>query len=218
MYLVDRTARFLRGALLSYGPRNVKRLVWNKEFAGTKWNFIDHTAGDCVYPVLAKYASNGSILDLGCGPGNTANELNEAYYANYLGVDISEAALAKAVRRTKESGRTDKNRFTTGDFLTYTPEGKFDVILFRESMYHVPIGKIRLMLNRYARHLREGGVFIVRMHLTSENGEPVRRPTKMVRVIDATFNIIERVHVKNGAGVIVFQPNPPFPNGPSHDH
>jgi SAM-dependent methyltransferase len=219
MYLVDRTARFLRGALLSYGPRNVKRLVWNTEFAGTKWNFIDHTAGDCVYPPLEKYARNGSILDLGCGPGNTANELNETSYISYLGVDISEEALVKAVRRTKESGRAGKNRFTAGDFLTYEPEGKFDAILFRESMYHVPISKIRRMLNRYARHLCEGGVFIVRMHITSENGEPVRRPTKMVQLIDATFNIIERVHdVKTGTGVIVFQPKTPFRTGRSHDH
>ena len=207
MYIVSRTVRFLRGALLSYGPRNVKRLIWNKEFAGAKWNFIDHTAGDCVYLPLEKYARNGNILDLGCGPGNTANELNETSYISYLGVDISEEALAKAARQTKESGRAGKNRFATGDFLTYEPAGKFDVILFRESMYHVPIGMIRPVLNRYARHLSGRGVFIVRMHLTGENGEPMRRPTKMVEVIDAAFNIVERVQdTKTGGGVIVFQP------------
>lgn len=194
MYIVSRTARFLRGALLSYGPRRVKRLIWNKEFTGTKWNFIDHTAGDCVYPPLEKYARNGSILDLGCGPGNTANELNETSYISYLGVDISEEALAKAVRRTTESGRAGKNRFATGDFLTYKPAGTFDVILFRESMYHVPIGMIKRVLNGYTRHLNERGVFIVRMHLTHENGEPVRRPAKMVEVIEAAFNVVERVH------------------------
>jgi SAM-dependent methyltransferase len=198
----------MRGALLSYGPRRLKRLIWNKEFATTKWNFIDHTVGDCVYPPLERHAKNGAILDLGCGPGNTANELNETSYISYLGVDISDEALAKAALRTKESGRREKNRFVTGDFLTYEPPGKFDVILFRESMYHVPIAKIRPLLNRYARNLTERGVFIVRMHLTCENGEPVRRPTKMVEVIEGAFDVVERVHDrKTGSGVIVFRPN-----------
>ena len=41
-----------------------------------------------------------SVADLGCGPGNTANELAETAYRNYIGVDISEEALAKAARRT----------------------------------------------------------------------------------------------------------------------
>ena len=146
-------------------------------------------------------------LDLGCGPGNTANELNETSYISYLGVDISEKALAKAVRRTEESGRAGKNRFTTGDFLTYRPAASFDVILFRESMYHVPIGMIKAVLERYVRHLSQHGVFIVRMGLTGKNGEPLRRPTKMVRVIEAAFNVVERVHdAKTGGGVIVFQP------------
>ena len=68
-----------------------------------------------------KYAQNGNILDLGCGPGNTANELASDVYRSYVGVDISEAALAKAVRRSKENGRQGKNSFVVSDFLAYKP-------------------------------------------------------------------------------------------------
>ena len=75
MYIVDRTLTFARGFIASYGPSIVKKRIWDKEFLGTKWDFIDNTAGDCVYPYLEEYAHNGNILDLGCGPGNTANEL-----------------------------------------------------------------------------------------------------------------------------------------------
>src|ERR1022692_3182217 len=117
MYIVSRTARFFRGALLSYGPQTLKKIVWNKEFAEGTWSFIDNTAGDCIYPFLEKYAQSGSILDLGCGPGNTANELDPKSYSTYLGVDISEEALAKAIRRTTSSGRPEKNRFETGRSL-----------------------------------------------------------------------------------------------------
>jgi len=76
MYIVNRTLGFLRGFLLSYGPTNLKRRVWDKEYSGDKWNFADDTVGDCVYAHLEKHASNGSILDIGCGSGNTATELD----------------------------------------------------------------------------------------------------------------------------------------------
>ena len=134
MYIIQRSHQFLEGLLKSYAPANIKRLLWNKEFSGGKWDFIDNTAGDCVYSHLEKYAQNGSILDLGCGPGNTANELEATSYRTYLGVDISEACLAKAIKRTKENGRADRNSFAQSDFINYVPTQQFDVILFRESM------------------------------------------------------------------------------------
>ena len=139
MYIVDRTLRFARGFIASYGPSGVKKRLWDKEFSGTKWDFIDNTPGDCVYPYLEKYAHNGNILDLGCGPGNTANELAVDVYQTYVGVDISEVALAKAVRRTEENGRAGKNSFVNSDFLDYDPVVEFETILFRESMYHTSL-------------------------------------------------------------------------------
>ncbi len=143
MYVVERSLRFVRGALLSFGPSTIKKFFWDSEYSSGKWNFNDKTAGDCVYPPLEKYARNGSILDLGCGSGNTANELAFSAYRSYLGVDISESALDKARMWTERSGRADKNSFAQGEFLSYVPTQEFDVILFRESMYHVPLGKVQ---------------------------------------------------------------------------
>src|SRR5882762_487935 len=163
MPIVERTLRFVNGFLKSYGPSKLKRRLWDEEFSGGKWNFIDDTARDCVYRHLEKYVANGSILDLGCGPGNTANEMTANAYQTYVGLDISQAALDKAARRTEKNGRAEKNSFVQGDFLNYVPARSFDVILFRESMYHVPVEKIKGMLNRYSRYLTDGGVFIVRM-------------------------------------------------------
>ena len=84
MYIVERTLTFVRGFLTSYGPSSIKKRLWDKDFSSGKWDFIDNTAGDCVYPYLEKYAQHGNILDLGCGPGNTANELaSDAYRELY---------------------------------------------------------------------------------------------------------------------------------------
>src|SRR5271154_4700907 len=138
MYILDRSYRFVESFLKAYGPSNLKKFFWDKEYSEEKWAFAYNTVGDCVYRHLERHVANGSILDIGCGSGNTATELAPSYQS-YLGVDISEAALAKARKRSEEIGRQDKNRFVCGDFLTYIPTGRYDVILFRESMYHVPL-------------------------------------------------------------------------------
>jgi SAM-dependent methyltransferase len=208
MYIVERSRRFMEGLLKSYGPTNIKRLIWNKEFSHGKWDFIDNTAGDCVYAPLEKYARNGSILDLGCGPGNTANELKADAYGTYLGVDISEACLAKAARRTEETGRTAKNRFEQADFISYVPTRKFDVILFRESMYHVPLGKVKATLDRYSKYLNDGGVFVVRIDTsTGDSGKTKYRPKAMVDVMASEFDVVENLQLgKAKTTVIIFRP------------
>jgi len=204
MYVAERTLNFVRGFIKSYGPSNLKKLLWDEEFSGGKWNFIDDTRGDCVYLYLERYAGTGSILDLGCGPGNTANELAATAYRTYVGVDISEVALNKAKRRSKEGGRADHNHFAQGDFLSYVPTQQFDVILFRESMYHVPLGKVRAVLDRYSKYLRKGGVFIVRMNTT---GGKLGRPKAMADIMETEFDVVEkRQYGESGPTVIVFRP------------
>jgi SAM-dependent methyltransferase len=194
MKILDRTANFVVAALKSYGPSSVKKLLWDNEFSGTKWDFIDNTAGDCVYLNLEKYAKNGSILDLGCGPGNTANELSATAYESYVGVDISEAALAKARKRTAESGREGRNAFLRGDFINFQPSQNFDVILFRESIYHVPMGRIKETLDHYANYLKQNGVFIVRMGISDNDsgGTEKPRPAAMVRIMETEFDVVEK--------------------------
>jgi SAM-dependent methyltransferase len=186
MYIVNRTLTFARGFIASYGPSVIKKRLWDSEFSGTKWDFIDNTLGDCVYPYLEKYANNGSILDLGCGPGNTANELTDKVYKSYIGVDISTAALAKAEKRTLENGRSGKNSFVNSDFLDYHTTEQFDIILFRESLYHVPYGEVIPILRKFSNNLKSTGVFIVRLYAGD------RRPGVIKRRVAAKLDLIRR--------------------------
>ena len=209
MYIVDRTSTFVRGFIASYGPSSVKKRLWDKEFSGTKWNFIDNTVGDCVYPYLEKYACNGNILDLGCGPGNTANELAASVYQTYIGVDISEAALAKAVKRSEENGRAGKNSFVNCDFLNYHPTREFDIILFRESMYHIPYGQVRPILEKFSKNLKSSGVFIVRLYAGDRRPGVVKtRVTAKLDLIRREFDILESRQFDLPAlpNVLVFRP------------
>jgi SAM-dependent methyltransferase len=58
----------------------MKRRLWNREFANGRWNFIENTSGDLIYGYIEKYCRGGSILDLGCGSGNTDCELDGDRY------------------------------------------------------------------------------------------------------------------------------------------
>jgi SAM-dependent methyltransferase len=209
MAIAERAKTIAVRAIMVYGPTSLKKWLWDKEFSGTKWDFIDNTKGDCVYAHLEKFARNGSILDLGCGPGNTANEMADTTYASYVGVDISDAALAKAVRRTKECGREGKNTFAQSDFLGYEPTQDFDVILFRESLYHVPFGQVRPILDKFGKHLKPEGVFIVRLYAGSlESDELKPRVTAKLDLIKREFDVVEATeYARPGRPtVLVFRP------------
>lgn len=191
---------------MSYGSEATKKRLWDEEYHENKWHFADHTEGDCVYAHLERHAKSGKILDLGCGSGNTCTELAGSAYNSYLGVDISEEALAKASKRSEEVRRADKNRFVQSDFLNFETSETFDVILFRESMYHVPLERIKPLLDRLSRNLTPDGVFIVRM-FTISNGKTKFRPQKMIDMIAANFPVVERnQYGDRGAVVIVFRP------------
>lgn len=207
MRTAQRTLNTIRGLAKRYGPAKIKMALWDQEFRGTHWDFIDDTTGDCVYAHLEKYLNNGNILDLGCGPGNTANELSAEAYTTYVGVDISEAALTKARRRTTQNGRDAKNSFACSDFLQYRPTQKFDVILFRESMYHVPLTKVRPILWHFADYLNNDGVFIVRVNTSDRMGGHKSRLTAAIAIMEREFDLVEkRQYGESGPTVIVFRP------------
>jgi SAM-dependent methyltransferase len=209
MYIVNRTSTFVRGFICSYGPSSMKKRLWDKEFSGTKWDFLENTASDCVYPYLEKYANKGNILDLGCGPGNTANELSASVYRKYVGVDISEAALAKAVERSRKNGRAEKNSFINSDFLNYHPSQQFDIILFRESMYHIPYGQVLPILKKFSGNLKSAGVFIVRLYAGDHRPGVIKpRVTAKLDLIKREYNIIESKQFDMPAlpNVLVFRP------------
>jgi SAM-dependent methyltransferase len=209
MYILERTLTFVRGFLTSYGPPSIKKKIWDKDFSSGKWDFIDNTSGDCVYSHLERFAQGGDILDLGCGPGNTANELSTDAYRSYIGVDISEAALAKAVKRTAENGRSEKNAFVCSDFLGYSPTKEFDIILFRESLYHVPYGQVPQILEKYSKSLKNNGVFVVRLYAGDHRPGKIKyRVQRKLDLIKREFDIVEsrQYDTPGMPTVLVFRP------------
>jgi SAM-dependent methyltransferase len=189
----------LRKIVQRYGPPVVKRALWDREFARGKWNCLERFGTDPIYPHLEQHARQGHILDLGCGPGTTANELSPAVYQTYTGVDISEVALQTARRRSKEHGRGERHKYVQADLSSYEPTGSYDVILLGDSIYYLPPKSRPSVLTRYATHLTPSGVFIIKV-----NGMPKHYP--IVLMIDETFNVVEKTFYQPDVYVLTCRP------------
>jgi SAM-dependent methyltransferase len=199
--LSRRVQNKLRGILLASGPKRIKRFIWNVEFAKGRWDHLARTDGDCLYPILEKYGHDGSILDLGCGSGNTGAELAANTYRDYTGVDISDVAIEKANKKAEVEGRAEKNRYFQSDITSYEPTQQFDLILFRESIYYIPGPIMMATLHRYTKYLKPGGVIIVRLW-TSQG-----KYGGIVKAIEADFSIVEKnVSGPSETAVLVFRP------------
>lgn len=155
-------------------------------------------AEDCIYPYIERYVRQGSILDLGCGPGATGNELNADMYSTYTGIDISEVAIARARERTRWNNRSIKNEYLCSDIGDYTPAHRYDVIVFGDSIYYVSRGQIGKMLHRYSTYLDKRGVFIVRIRGAYPS---------ILAIIEDEFLVIEKqFHFNAEICVVVFRP------------
>lgn len=185
----------LRRLRQSWGSSDAKRRLWNSEFADGRWDHLSETPGDCVYRYVEKYARGGSILDLGCGSGNTGNELDPTKYNRYLGVDISDVAVEKAVERSQRTGRAAFSAYVQSDIQTFIPDGKHSVILFRESLNYVPSSDIVPVLKRYVGFLDREGVIVVRLY-------DRMRHSSIVDVIRRHFHVIDE-YLPSGEPTIV---------------
>jgi len=188
-------------------PRWVQQHVWNREYAAGQWDSRGlHTPDDPIYEILTRYCANRDVCDIGSGHGNTITEMAPVY-RSYTGVDISEVALQIAAKRAAEAGRHHV-RFVQGFMHTYTPHGRPDVFLFRESLYYVSRQRSHSMkdladfLQRYAAMLSEEGVIIASICNSDE-----KCADRVEAVIRQNFDILEcRRTQRPPALLLVFQP------------
>lgn len=198
MNLARKARNVLRSVRQQWGSSEVKHRLWDDEYAGGRWDHCEQTPGAAVYRYIEKYCANGSILDLGCGSGNTSNELDPAKYDSYTGVDISEVATKKAEARSRQNGRGQKNQYLPADIITYAPDRSYDVICFRESIYYIPHSRIKNMLDRYAHYLTDRGVIIVNV---SKYG--TRKGQSILDLIESNFQVIEKFAPPQGEEFVV---------------
>lgn len=90
-----------------------------------------------------------SVLDIGCGVGDVSMAAAELVgpTGRVLGIDRSPAALSLARARIERAGLAQVS-FADGDIYTYSPDSKFDALVGRFILLHVPdpVGAIRRLV------------------------------------------------------------------------
>lgn len=137
------------------------------------------TVADC----LKRLKPGGAILDVGCGEGLLLEHLGAPACSHYLGIDISDVAIAQcAARASKNAALIQCNA------ENYVPEGTFDVIVFNESLYHFrdALGAVA----RYQRYLNPGGLIVVSMFVGP-------RPDGILRRLKQALLLVEQRRIEN---------------------
>ncbi len=147
---------------LKAGPYRYDKQQWEDEFASGGWDFLHNSLERHRNAVLAgcidSYAPEGSVLEVGCGNGGLHQALRLNRHRSYLGVDVSETAIARA-----NEAQDDRASFTVAPAETFEPPEHFDAIVFAETLYY--LADPAAQAARYARSLNPGGFLFVSMAL-----------------------------------------------------
>lgn len=185
------------------GDAPVPKERWEAQYRHGDWEFmrqIDEMARYSVIAgILARLRPGGAILDVGCGEGILEEHLRPLGYGRYVGIDLSEAAVARARARSGGvvAGRgvpSRHARFEAADAERYVPAEAFDAVVFNESAYYFedPVGTVR----RYGASLGPGGLLVVSMFES-------RRAAAIRRRLKAFLEPLEEVAIDGGKGLWV---------------
>jgi len=106
---------------------------------------------------LCQLDAASRVLDVGCGPGNTACLIVEQYGSRVQGIDISEVMIAKATERARRQGLLDKVEFRVADaFQLPFEDDQFDAVIVESVLTPLPGDKTQA-LAEMVRVVRPGG-------------------------------------------------------------
>lgn len=114
--------------------------------------------------VLENIGKWESVLDLGCGNGELAAELERrGHQGAYLGLDFSAELLSIARQRNYDNAKASflEADLSAEDWAAALGEQRFDWLLCFASLHHIPGEKMRLAFLKQLRPLlADGGRFV----------------------------------------------------------
>jgi len=170
-------SEFVRGRFLPYRSRD-----WDAEYRSGFWNRLENACELVRYSAIAGYYTynwpGGSVLDVGCGSGVLYRRLRLAGPSKYVGIDISESAIAQARMLTNDSCA----EFHCVGAEAFTSQVGFDVIVFNEVLYYFP--KPINIIERLMGGVKPGGGCIVSMFRKASNDRIWRDLERALRIED----------------------------------
>ena len=187
--LLSRSFHSLESRLVK-GDVPLPKETWELQYGSGKWTYMKNLDELSRYALIAGYFNSlkpkGSLLDVGCGEGILQELIGPFNYSRYVGIDLSEVAIRQASIK-----QDDKTIFIFEDASVYTPEGKFDAVVFNEILYYfnTPSEVVR----RYLPCLKEGGILITSLYSNSA------RATSIWRRLKSDYHSLDEVKVTNGS-------------------
>ena len=164
--------------------------TWEAQYAAGRWDYLAQLPELARFSVLAGYICHlkpgGAVLDAGCGQGALLSRLPSACYSRYVGIDLSASAISVAQRQ-----QSNRSSFLAVDCETYSPEERFDIIVFNEVLCCLrdPLSTTE----RYARSLRPDGLLLVSLCMAARGGATILRRLKRA------YATVDEVQVTHGA-------------------
>jgi SAM-dependent methyltransferase len=147
-----------------FGDSPKEKSAWDAEYSDGRWAYIGQLHENSRYWTLIGYMHSfkggGEYLDVSCGDGVLFERFKLLGYQRYVGIDISDVAIDRLC-----TYNDDRTNFIQADGNVHEPSGRFDVIVFNESLYYLrnPIRS----LERYAQSLKPGGSIIISTYTAS---------------------------------------------------
>jgi SAM-dependent methyltransferase len=160
---MKRIKELIRGPafkILGYRPQQVTADAWDREYRDGSWKYLEtigSLAGTVSVLGYVQFLSPDSVLDVGCGAGVLAHKLKILPFKSYLGVDISQEAIAQAAAAFADA----RTAFAVNDADRFESDRLFDAIIFNQCMNYLP--DPHGTIAHYKRFLSERGRIIVSM-------------------------------------------------------
>lgn len=124
--------------------------------------------------VMSEYLdlAGKQVLDVGCGAGQLTRRMAQAG-ANVIGIEPGERQLAKA--RAAEPVGTERYLEATAELLPVADES-IDVVVFFNSLHHVPVAGMEQALMESRRVLRSDGTLYIAEPLAQGSQFELHRP------------------------------------------
>ncbi|OCK61511.1 class I SAM-dependent methyltransferase [Bradyrhizobium sp. LMTR 3] len=156
-----------------FGDSPKEKARWDAEYGDGRWSHLQKELANywLLIGFMDAYRRGGEYLDVGCGDGVLFERFKRLGYQRYVGIDISDVAISKLQLHNDQ-----RTSFTQANADIHEPVGRFDAIVFNESLYYLrdPIGS----LGRYAQTLKSDGCIILSTYTTSRRSMAVLRDAK----------------------------------------
>jgi len=164
---------------------------WEHQYVSGRWEYLNELKELARYSLIIGYLNffkpSGAILDVGCGEGLLFERMCSCSYTQYVGIDISETAINKAIKKKNE-----KSSFLKTGLENYSTNIMFDVIIFNEVLYYLE-DPMRI-LKHYKTFLKDDGIFIISMYNTRKN-------IQLWKKIDSVYMLQDETKISNKIGV-----------------